>query len=362
MWRGHNPCCSDAPALYAAHLHIAEQGVNESPPILVLTTPFLLFSPRAALMLYSATQYLLVLWGALVLAPLLPRAYRIALLSAMIASPATFLVCYYGQTGAIVFICAAFALRARTTENWTVLGLCIAASLVKPQIGICAVAPFLWGAPREAWKAFAAGVATLIGITCDLLGADGAWAYVQTLCRFSTSAHSQASADGLGISSLYGGWLKGPAITWTGAGLTVLLLLFAGTLILLWRNAPSNATLASLALLATLLSPYSHQYDSIAIFPALVLAIAADKATTPCGLPRQDSRRTTRVALPAVERATVWTGIGIMLVSPFMAISAISFPFRLYPLGIILVLAALGVDMTKRRIRPRVPALSGSVA
>ncbi len=339
LWHGANPCCSTAPALYAAQLHVFEQGVNETPPILVLTSPFLLYSPRTAYVLYSAAQYLLVLSGAAMLSLLLPRSDRVALVAVIMASPAAFLMGYYGQPLAVVFLCAALAVYARVAGRWQLLGVCVAATLVKPQIGVCAALPLLWGARRQSWKMFATSVVMLVAGTFGLLGVHGAWAYLQTLRRFTGYAHEQAKADGLGISSLYGGWLTGPIATWIGTGMIVLLLLCVVALLARWRTKPSNDALAALSLLATLLSPYSHQYDSIALFPTLVLAFAG--RDTAGVLPSRLLRHLKTGAGNATARLTLWIGIVIILFSPFMAISAVSVAFRLYPAGILIVLAEL---------------------
>jgi hypothetical protein len=226
------------------------------------------------------------------------------------------------------------------------------------------VLPFLWGAPRQAWRSLAAGVAALIAMSCALVGTGGTIAYAQALRRFSPAAHGQSSGDGLALPSLYAGWLRSSAAPWITTALTIALVLCAVGLICRWLVAPSNAALASLCLVATLLSPYSHQYDSVALFPALLVAFTECEAML-LNRNRADPRFGDVPAAATtlmLRRSALYLGLAIVLVSPFMAISALSFSFRLYPAGIVLVLAALQFGFVPDSVDTRAPCARQALA
>jgi hypothetical protein len=337
LWHGLNPYVP-APAFYAAHLHILDYGTVESPLVLLLTSPFVLFPPRVALDLYLAVQYGLVACSSAFLAALVQRSHRVVLVALVVASPATFLVAYYGQSDAAVFLAAAVGVWARCNRRWVILGVCVAATIVKPQLGLCAAVPLLWGAPRCTWHACVASAVALFGLMGAAIGIDGMRAYVQTLRAFSASAGYSANPDGLDITSLYKAWLYHPVTQWLTASLITGILCCIFALLVRWRGAPSDGAITALGLLVTLVLPYSHQYDSIVMVPMLILAA-----------------RSLRSAVPRLIMAA---GVVIAALSPLMAISTNPVEFRLYPVGILLCLLAL-----LRSMRSATPAdLAGTQA
>lgn len=321
---GHNPYSTSAPATIAAHLHIMQQGVINSPLLLLIDAPLTVLRPEQAFQIFTACQYALVALGGWSLTAGRPRTMKRLLVIALLACPATFLLGYYGQIGAIVFASTALGIRARRRQQWVALGICVACAAIKPQLGLCAAVPLLWGAPRKAWiSAIAAGIA-LIAIMAVELSPAGLIAYVQALRAFDASPFVRTSSDALGLTSLYRGWLGSawwPALTWAGAAIGA-----ASALSLPRRHGwhPPEHALAMATYLGVLVLPYSHQYDAVAILPALYLARSAAPLT-----------RGTRLLYHG--------GVAIMLVTPLMALSSHPYSYRLYPIGALACLIGLWI-------------------
>ena len=328
-------------AHYAASLHLPYCIVVELPAVELLCYPFLLFSVRVALVVYTAIQYLLVVAGAVCMAGTVDRSNRPLAVAAMVASPATFLLGYYGQIGAGVFVFTAVGLWARFNRRWLILGFCIAAAIfVKPQLGICAALPLAWGAPRPAWKAFAGTVAGFGALTGAILGPHGIPDYYQALRAFSISPQVTANGEGLGISSLYRSWLPGQWTPGLSASLDIVIVTCICLLFYRYGRSPSNAAVALLTFLLVLLLPYSHQYDAIILYPAMFLAW-------------------TTVNKEGMAYAALLIGYALIYVTPLMAISAYTFNFRLLALGVMLCVPALlrsGETATRYTVRPETVA------
>ncbi len=317
-----NPYTTQAPVFVAARLHVMQQGVVNSPLLLALDAPLTLLAPRAAFLAYVALQYLYIAAAAWLLARTFALKRPALFTLAILASPATFLIGYYGQIGALVFLCVSLALWART-RRWDVLmGICLACALVKPQLGVCAALPLLWGASRRAWMAAALSCIALVGVMALMLGPAGLLGYVHVMQGFGSSAFARQNIDGLDASSLYKGWLA-PALAshvplLLASGLAALVVVMARRYG--WR--PPDHALVALTYCGVLLLPYSHQYDAIALIPALVLA---RDGMPRCGAPR----------------LAYYLGCAIMLVTPLTALLTAQPPFRLFPLGLLLCLCAL---------------------
>ena len=321
---GYSAYTSNAPvAHYAASLHLPYCVAIELPVVELLCYPFLLFSVRVALVLYTALQYLFVVAGAVCMARTVDRSNRLLVVAAMVASPAAFLLGYYGQLGAGVFVFSAVGLWARFNRRWLILGFCIAAAIfVKPQLGMCAALPLAWGAPRPTWKAFAGTVAGFSALTGAILGPHGVLDYYQALRAFSTSPQVTANGEGLGISSLYRSWLPGQWTPGLTASLDIVIVTCICLLFYRYGRSPSNAAVALLTFSLVLLLPYSHQYDAIILFPAMFLAWTA-------------------VGKDGKAHAGLLVGYALIYVTPLMAISAYRFNFRLLALGLLLCVPAL---------------------
>ena len=321
--RGFNPITSPMPAQYATALHVRDTGFAESPLLLPIVAPFTLVPPRVAFLLFTAASLLLVGGGTYVLAGCFRSRRPYVLALAAIASPPSFLVCYYGQTGALVFIFVAIAMWARFQHRWELVGVCVACACIKPQLGLCAAVPLLWGAPARSWAWTAVIGTSLLGVMVLILGPAGMGSYVAGLQAFSRSASGGANiSDGLGITSLYQALVP---TAWF-SGLTALAqcaLLVAGILLIgRYRQRPSDRAIVVLTCLLTLLLPYSHQYDSIVLLPALSLGWSARSSSV-------------------FRRTLFWCGAALVIVSPLIAISSTPLPFRLVPLGLLLVAVSL---------------------
>jgi hypothetical protein len=77
------------------------------------------------------------------------------------------------------------------------------------------------------------------------------------------------------------------------------------------------STIALLIPLLVLVLPYSHQYDSVILLPAL--AVTGHEATP-----------------HVMTRVLFWVSALLVTATPVMALSTASIPFRLLPLGLVL--------------------------
>jgi len=333
VWlQGLNPYTSQVPVQLAAALHVRYQGELEQPLLLPLVAPLTSLSPHVAYIVYALVQATIV-GGALLLWAGLNRRHPGLLVAACVASPSAFLVNYYGQAGALVFGIASLGWWARCRRHATLLGVCIAASLIKPQLGLCMALPLLWGAPRRAWLGALAGGVVFLAATVVVMTPPGFAAYLRVLHAFMGGVEYRRSAvDGLGASALYRGWLGAPSLV---AALACVSIVAVGSVILAivarHRARPTLSSVALLVPLLVLLLPYSHQYDSIALLPALV--ITGQKAVR--------ERRT---------RLLFWCAVALITVTPLMALNAHPFPFRLLPFGLI-VWIVCGVIVESRMYR-----------
>lgn len=319
---GHDPYSTTAPAAIAARLHVMQQGVVNSPLVLLLDMPLTRLAPKAAFLASIAGQYALVAAGGWFLTATYSRSARMLVVLALLASPAAFMVAYYGQIGAIVFAAAAVGIWARQRRRWWLLGICVACAFIKPQLGVCVAAPLLWGVPRRAWiSALATGALLVLAMVLEL-GTDGVGAYVHALRVFDAAPFARHNVDALGVTSLYRGWLA-PS-WWAVAAAATTILCASGILLVLKRygTRPPEPALAMLSFIAVLALPYSHQYDSLAVLPALFLAQRA------------------RPAGPAL-RCLYDAGAAIMALTPLMALSSAQYTVRLFPLGALACLLSL---------------------
>jgi len=313
-WRhGVDPYASALPAHLAAALGVRWQGELELPALPALAAPLTLLPPRAAFLLYALLQQALALAGVRLLVPAGRR--RMAALLALASAP-TFLVCYYGQSGALAAAAVAAGWWARRHHRPALLGLCVGLALCKPQLGACVALPLLWGAPgtrgtrgtRETWRLLAGlamGLGVLLALSLLVVGPTGLPSYLRLAHDFGASgqATAQAAADGLGLTALP-----------RGLQLVALPLVVAAGLLVIrrGRRSPTEGDVAAVCTLLLLLLPYSHQYDSIALLPALGLAWQA-----------RPGRGMALVAL-------------LVLSVPLAALLSAPLPFRPLPLALLL--------------------------
>jgi hypothetical protein len=315
---GSNPYTSQVPVHLAATLHVRWQGDMEQPLLLAVFAPLTVLPPHAAFVVYVLLQDVLIGGGAVLLARVLDYRHPRLLALAFMASPSAFLVAYYGQVDTLVYAAATLAWWARRRGQAAMLGLAVAASCVKPQLGLCTVLPLLWGAPRRAWLAMGAGCAVLCATTLAVVGPAGTLGYLRVLHAFSTSSmSSQSGADGLGLASLYQAWLAPTSSTLLTQGVTVVVALTILAIVVRCRAHPATSSIALLIPLLVLVLPYSHQYDSVILLP--VLAVTGHEA-----------------ASHVVTRVLFWGSVLLVTTTPVMALSTASIPFRLLPLGLVL--------------------------
>ncbi len=319
-WRhGVDPYASALPAHLAATLGVRWQGELELPTLPALAALLTLLPPRGAFLLYALLQQALVLGGVRLLVPAGRR--RIAGLVALASAP-TFLVCYYGQSSALVAAAVAVGWWARRHNRPALLGLCVGLALCKPQLGACVALPLLWGAPGTrgtrgtrgtqgtpgTWRLLAglgAGLSVLLALALLVVGPTGLPSYLRIAHDFGASgqATAQATADGLGLTALPRGLLL---VTLPLVAASGLLLIRRG------RRSPTEGDVAAACALLALLLPYSHQYDSIALLPALGVA--------------WHTRPGRGMALVAL----------LVLSVPLAALLSVPLPFRPLPLALLL--------------------------
>jgi hypothetical protein len=283
---------------------------------------------------YALLQDILIGSGAALLARALDYRHPRLLALAFMASPSSFLVAYYGQIDTLVYTAATVAWWARRRGHAATLGLAVAASWVKPQLGLCTVLPLLWGAPRRAWLTMGAGCAALSAATLAIAGPAGTLDYLRVLHAFSASSmSSQSGADGLGLASLYQTWLAPTSSTLLTGGVTSVVALTILVIVVRCRAHPATSTIALLIPLLVLVLPYSHQYDSIILLPAL--AVMGHEA-----------------APHVMTRILFWVSVLLVTATPVMALSTASVPFRLLPLGLVLwTMCGLMIERRRRHRR-----------
>ncbi len=325
-WRhGLDPYAATGSAAGAVHLAatlgVRYQGELELPALLALAAPLTLLPPRAAFFAYALMQQAIALSGVCLLFP--ARQRRSVSLLALASAP-VFLVCYYGQAGALVAGAVALAWWARRHERPFLLGLCVGLALLKPQLGACVALPLLWGAPRPRARqlaGLAAGLATLLALSLAVVGPGGLPAYLRLARAFGTSAQAakEAAADGLGLAALPHG------LPWLAA--VVLLVVGAGVIVRRAERAANDAEVAAACVLLVLALPYSHQYDSVALLPALGVAWQA--------------RPSRGMALVAC----------LVLSLPLVALLTTPPPFRPLPLALLLWIAICAAPLGQRGLR-----------
>lgn len=335
---GQDPYTSGVPVQLAAALHVRYQDDLELPILLPLFAPLTVLSPHVAFILYVFVQDALIAAGTLVLALTLNMRRPRLLTLAVVASPSTFLIGYFGQVAAFVYVASALAWWARYRGYNVSLGLCVAIACIKPQLGLCTALPLLWGcspATREGQRVWlgllAGGVLLMVGTLC-VEGVAGTVTYIKILHAFGGSNGVHGNVDGLGLSSLYQGWLS-PSLSSAIAPLaTVALGIAVMGVVMRGRARPSPFAVAILTILLTLLLPYSHQYDSIILLPALIVG----------------ARQVLRGRLARTLR---FVAVALVVVTPLTALSVVPIPFRLLPLGLVLYVA-----------RPSITALFSSLS
>lgn len=275
-------------------------------------------------------QDALIAAGTLVLALTLNVRRPRLLTLAVVASPSTFLIGYFGQVAAFVYVASALAWWARYRGYNVSLGLCVAIACIKPQLGLCTALPLLWGynlmtrEGRRVWLGLLAGGVLLMAGTLFVEGVAGTAAYFQILHAFGGSNGVHGNVDGLGLSSLYQGWLSPPLSSAIAPLTTVALGIAVVGVVMRSRSRPSPFAIAILTMLLTLLLPYSHQYDSIILLPALIVGAR-------------------QVARGRLARTLRFVAVALVVVTPLTALSVIPIPFRLLPLGLVLYVACPGV-------------------
>jgi len=200
----------------------------------------------------------------------------------------------------------------------TMVGVVVAtACAVKPQFGRCVAAPLLWGLPRRALLTASLTSAAWAVVGVLVLTPGGVVPYIGRLQWFGQHAATADAYDGLGMASLY--------VSWTPSSLHPLLavlstiLVVAGLLMLPRRQGyhPTARGLAAATALATLLLPYSHHYDAVALIPALLSAWDGARSRW--------------------ETATLGAGSLTLMVAPLIPFMAPRTPVRLAPIGLLLL-------------------------
>lgn len=319
-WRhGADPYVPTVPMHLATVLGVRWQGELELPALLALASPLTLLSPRAAFLLYALLQQALICAGVRLLLPAGQR--RIVTLLALSAAP-TFLVCYYGQSGALVAAAVAAAWWARRRGYPVVLGLCVGLALCKPQLGACVALPLLWAAPGPRWQRLAGlgvGLSVLLALSLVVVGPAGLLPYLRLAHTFGASAQAatEAAVDGLGLAALPG-----------AVRLVAVLLIAAAGIVLARRgwSTPTELDIAAVCALLVFVLPYSHQYDSVALLPSLAVM---------------------RQARPGWGMALVTL---LVLTTPLAAVLTVQLPFRPFPLALLLwaLLAMPPFDLRKK--------------
>ena len=101
------------------------------------------------------------------------------------------------------------------------------------------------------------------------------------------------------------------------------------TMVACWWTHPATSTITLLIPLLVLVLPYSHQYDSITLLPALAV--------------------TGHQPMPhLMARAHFWVFVFLVTVTPVLALSTVPIPFRLLPLGLVLRIT-FGFMVERRR-------------
>jgi len=332
---GANPYSSDVPNQLAATLHIRYQGSLEQPLLLALYAPLTVSPPRVAYLACIGIQDIMLGGGALLLARTVHSSRSRLLTLAVLSSPPAFLLAYYGQVGALVYGAAAAAWWARERGHSRLLGICIAASLLKPQLGLITVLPLLWGSSRRTWIALGTICIALLATTIVMMGPGGLSTYLHVLHAFThTPEYRRSAEDGLAMTALYQGWLSPWLADVLTHGIFIAVCVAVLALVARYRTLPSTAAVILLIALLVLVLPYSHQYDSIILLPALIVT----------GYSSQ---------VHGVARPLYWLAIALVSITPLMAVAGASVPFRLLPLGVILWVVYAWKNMSSVDVKQR---------
>lgn len=319
---GASPYLSEAPRLLAARLHLPFIYVADTPATLLLYVPFTLLTARTGVLAFAAASGAAALLAGYLMTAGLSGRFRRTVALGLLASPALFLTYYTGQTGAFLALAVGAAVWARL-NGWDALAgaLVATACAIKPQLGLCVALPLLWGRPRRAWISAVIGGAAWLALSMLILTPAGVLPYLARLRWFGGHAIAYDAYDGLGLASLYVSWLPAHLRPAVALGVTLVLLGAVVTLVwrVRWRPRPRHIVAASV--LATLALPYSHHYDLIALAPAVALAW--------------------REARTNVARGALCAATALLMVAPLISLYAPATPFRLAPLGLLLLLSAL---------------------
>ncbi len=317
---GASPYTSAAPRMLAQRLHVPFIYVIDTPATLLLYAPFTLFPARLAVLLFAVLSCAAAALAGYIAASFLPRQGRVLIALAFLASPAVFLAYYVGQTAAYLALLAAAMLWARRTDRYVLLGaLGATICALKPQLGLCVALPLLWGLSRRAWAGALVSGGLWLAVFALVLTPAGVLPYVAHLRWFGAHAVAHDAYDGLGAVSLYVSWAPA-ALRSALTALTVLAVLAAVVLLVKRVGArPRARHLAAATALATLLLPYSHSYDTVVLYPALLLCWHGIR------------ERADAVLLTV---ATI-----LLAAAPLIALFAPQTPYRLVPFGLLLLAA-----------------------
>ncbi len=323
----------------ARKLGVMQQGVVNSPILLLVDAPLTTLAPRTAYLIFIAIQSALLVLSVHLLVASRPATaagemrFRTFFWSLVVlCSPLAFLVCYYGQIAGFIAAALSLAIYARSRGRYGLLGAALGLTILKPQLAVLAF-PLLWGATRRTWAACAAVVAAYAGIIAWELSPAGLVGYIHVMMLFSGGRFATASADSLGFTSLYRGWLPHGSLSATLEAVALLAPLAAGLLVIhgaCRARIGLDRTRVMLALLAVLAMPYTHQYDAAALIPIFVVgwwALCDAQERSP-------SRRHLRYVYAA--------GVLLVGVMALAAVSVVPIPLRLSSIGLVLCVAALG--------------------
>jgi hypothetical protein len=323
----------------AQQLGVMQQGVVNSPILLLLDVPLTMLAPRAAYLVFIAIQSALIVLSILLLLSCSPSAAaRRSRFSALfwsvvvLSSPLAFLVCYYGQIAGFVAAALSLALYARARGRESLMGAALGLTILKPQLGVLAL-PLLWGATRRTWAIYAMVAAAYAGVIASELSPAGLIGYVHVMLSFSGGGFAAKSADSLGFTSLYRGWLPHGSLS-TALEAVALIAPLVACLLILHRARRHDIGLdnaqVTLALLAILAMPYTHQYDTAALIPVFVLGWWSLRDV------QQRSQSGRRL------RYVYATGVLLVSMTAIAAVSFVPIPLRLSSVGLVLCAVTLG--------------------
>ena len=242
-------------------------------PLVVLSdAPLTLLPPHSAYIVFVLIQYGLAAFVAFILAKTFELKNTRLIITAVVASPAPFLVGFFGQIGAYVFLAFVIALWAGKKNYAMLTGVAIACTLIKPQLGICIAVALPWGAPWRTWLGFGLTGLALLGVTVIMLSPSGAIAYVHALQMFQHSNFATHSPDSLGLTSLYYGWASSAMSIFLKISLGIIMVVALVLLAIRYKYRPTSQACAAVIYILVLVTSYSHQYDAIALLPCLWMA------------------------------------------------------------------------------------------